>query len=244
MKESANSVLAELKALGNSMKAAHAQRFFKTGSGEYGEGDKFLGIRVPDQRKVARAHNALPLKEVKKLLTSEWHEARLTALLILVEQYQKGDDRTREAIYNLYLENTAHVNNWDLVDSSARFIVGPHVSRGKRGILDKLAASDSLWERRIAMISTYHYIHKGDFEDAFRIAEILLNDDQDLIQKAVGWMLREIGNRNRDAEEAFLQKHCHTMPRTMLRYAIEKFPEVLRKNYLEDSMREPPPKSS
>ena len=229
----AKAVVADLKALGDPAKAAHAQGFFKTGSGEYGEGDKFLGIRVPEQRKIAHAHKNLPLDEVTKLLKSEWHEARLTALFILVAHYKKGDEKTRGAIYRLYLDHTAYVNNWDLVDSSAHFIVGPHLAPDERDVLDKLAISDSLWERRISMIATYHYIKLGEFGDAFRIAEILVQDEQDLIHKAVGWMLREIGKRKQDAEEAFLQKHYRSMPRTMLRYAIERFTEPLRKKYLE-----------
>jgi len=229
----ARAVLAGLNALGDPAKAAHAQGFFKTGLGEYGEGDKFLGIRVPEQRKIARAYKNLPSDDVAKLLKSEWHEARLTALFILVAHYEKGDEKTREVIYRLYLDHTAYVNNWDLVDSSAHFIVGPHLSPNERDVLDKLAVSDSLWERRISMIATYHYIKQGEFGDAFRIAEILVHDKHDLIHKAVGWMLREIGNRNLEAEEAFLEKHYETMPRTMLRYAIEKFPEPLRRAYIE-----------
>jgi len=232
MNLSASSVLADLKALGDPAKAAHAQGFFKTGPGDYGEGDKFLGIRVPDQRKIARTYKNLPLGEATKLLAFEWHEARLTALFILVAHYKKGDEKKREAIYRLYLDSTAYINSWDLVDSSAHFIVGPHLAPDERDVLAKLAGSDSLWERRIAIIATYHYIKLGEFTDALRIAEILVHDEQDLIHKAVGWMLREIGKRNQDAEEAFLQQHYRTMPRTMLRYAIERFPEPLRQRYL------------
>ena len=233
MNLTAASIVADLRALGDPTKAAHAQGFFKTGPDEYGEGDKFLGIRVPDQRKFARTYKDLPLSETTKLLISEWHEARLTALFILVGQYRKGDDETREAIYRLYVGHTDYVNNWDLVDSSAHFIVGPHLAPDERGLLDNLALSESLWERRISMIATYHYIKQDQFADALRIAELLVNDYHDLIHKAVGWMLREIGKRSMEAEEAFLKKHYRTMPRTMLRYAIEKFPEALRRAYIE-----------
>ncbi len=232
MRQSAARVLTELKVHANAAKAEHAQGFFKTGPGEYGEGDKFLGIRVPVQRRIARNFKNLPLDEVLKLLTSKWHEARLTALIILVQQYKCGDEDGRNGIFRLYLDHTAFINGWDLVDSSAHFIVGPHLDPYERGLLDELADSASIWERRIAMISTYHYIKIGEFADALRIAELLLRDDEDLIHKAVGWMLREIGNRNLDAEEAFLKIYYSTMPRTMLRYAIERFPEARRLAYL------------
>lgn len=232
MTQSAATVLAELQQLANPTKAEHSHRFFKTGPGQYGEADRFLGIRVPDQRKVARKHKGLPLNEVVKLLTSEFHEARLTSLFILVAQYGKGDEQTREAIFRLYLNNTKHVNNWDLVDSSAHQIVGAHLMPGDRRLLDNLAASDLLWERRIAMIATYHFIKKHDFADALRIAELLVHDEHDLIHKAVGWMLREIGKRDRVTEEIFLNKLYHNMPRTMLRYSIEHFEEPLRSRYL------------
>ena len=206
--------------------------FFKTGPGEYGEGDRFLGVTVPQLRAIARTYQNLPLKEVASLLTSRWHEERLLALLILVRQYARGDERTRRMIYQMYLRHTRWINNWDLVDSSAAYIVGAQLEHGNRSILRRLARSSSVWERRIAMIATYHYIRHGDFTDALAIAGLLVGDEHDLIHKAVGWMLREIGNRHRATEERFLRKHAATMPRTMLRYAVEKFPEPLRRKYL------------
>jgi 3-methyladenine DNA glycosylase AlkD len=211
--------------------AAHSQRFFKTGPGEYGEGDLFRGIRVPVQRTVARRFDRLPLDEAERLLHSPFHEDRLTVLLILVRQFgRKGMDR--QTIYNLYLRNTAFINNWDLVDSSAPQIVGGFLADKPRAILNELARSDSLWERRIAIMATMYFIKLGQFDDTLRLARVLLDDQEDLIHKAVGWMLREVGNRELAVEEAFLAETYQTMPRTMLRYAIEKFPEDKRKAYL------------
>ncbi|MEZ4702293.1 MAG: DNA alkylation repair protein [Rhodothermales bacterium] len=222
-----------LESLANPDIAAHSQRFFKTAPGEYGAGDLFRGIRVPKQREVARRFRLLPFEETIALLQSPYHEDRLVALFILVDQYKRGDPATRTRVYDAYLRHTARVNNWDLVDSSAHLIVGPQIeATGERDVLDRLAASKSLWERRIAMIATAHFIRQGDFSDALRIAETLVEDPEDLIHKAVGWMLREIGNRSVDAEEAFLDKHVRRMPRTMLRYAIEKFDEGRRQWYL------------
>ena len=198
--------------------------FFKTGPGEYGEGDRFLGLRVPDVRRVAREFRTLPLTDIRKLLASKWHEERLLALVILVHQYERGDNC--EAIYRLYLASTKHINNWDLVDVSAPRIVGAHLSDRDRAPLYRLARSKSLWERRIALLAA------GKFEDIYAIVEIVLNDSHDLIHKAAGWMLREAGKRDRAALEKFLQKHGRRMPRTMLRYAIERFPAALRKRYL------------
>jgi 3-methyladenine DNA glycosylase AlkD len=206
--------------------------FFKTGPGEYGEGDRFLGVTVPALRKVAREYQDLPPKDIITILKSPWHEERLFALLMLVHQHARGDDHTRRFIHRIYLSNTRSINNWDLVDLSAAQIVGSHLERANRGVLKRLARSRSLWERRIAMIATYHYIKQGDFKDALAIAGLLLDDTHDLIHKAVGWMLREVGKRNRRVEEVFLRKHAHRMPRTMLRYAIEHFPEPLRQRYL------------
>ena len=222
-----------LAGLGDPDIAEHSQRFFKTGPGEYGEGDLFRGIRVPVQRKVAKQFKHADLETTEALLHSEYHEDRLVALFILVEKYKKGDNATRQTIYDLYLNNTDWVNNWDLVDSSAHQIVGMHLEGRDRSILYKLAKSDSIWERRIAMIATYRFIKQDDFEDALNIAELLLQDEEDLIHKAVGWMLREVGNRNFDLEDGFLAEHYREMPRTMLRYAIEKFPEKRRQAYLK-----------
>lgn len=212
--------------------AAFLQRYFKTGPGEYGEGDRFLGIRVPQVRRVAKAGRGLPRGEVVKLLRSPWHEERLLALLILVEQYRRGGEADREEIYRTYLANTSRINNWDLVDISAGRIVGAHIDPEEIATLERLAASDDLWERRIAMMATSHYIGRGVFGPTLRLAARLLNDPEDLIHKAVGWMLREVGKRDRATEEEFLRGRYKTMPRTMLRYAIEKFPDRRRKQYL------------
>jgi 3-methyladenine DNA glycosylase AlkD len=227
----AESVQQALADLADPAIAEHSQRFFKTGPGEYGEGDQFRGIRVPVQRTVARQFDRLPLDEAGRLLRSPFHEDRLTALLILVRQFgRKGVDR--QTIYDLYLRNTAFINNWDLVDSSAPQIVGGFLADKPRAILNGLARSDSLWERRIAIMATMYFIKLGQFDDTLRLARVLLDDREDLIHKAVGWMLREVGNRNLAVEEAFLAETYQTMPRTMLRYAIEKFPEDKRKAYL------------
>jgi 3-methyladenine DNA glycosylase AlkD len=221
----------EVRRTASSERAAAGGWFFKTGPGEYGEGDRFLGVTVPEIRRVARCHQDLAQRDVIALLTSPWHEERLLALLILVRQHERGNEGTRGAIHRLYLRNIRSVNNWDLVDCSAAQIVGAHLA-ANRTLLRRLAKSRSLWERRIAMIATSHYIKQGDFRDALTVAELLLDDDHDLIHKAVGWMLREVGKRDRRAEERFLNKHAGRMPRTMLRYAIERFPEPLRKRYL------------
>ena len=225
-----------LEELGNPEIAEHSQRFFKTGPGESGEGDLFRGIRVPIQRKVAKQFKHAALDTVINLLHSKYHEDRLVALLILVEKYKKKDDRQRQEIYDLYLENTAYINNWDLVDSSAHKIVGPHLENRDRSILYKLVKSDMLWERRISMMCTYHFIKKDDYEDTLKLAELLLHDKEDLIHKVVGWMLRELGKRNYDLEDGFLMQHYRQMPRTMLRYAIEKFPEDRRQAYLKGTV--------
>jgi len=220
----------DLRKEANSEKAKIFQRFFKTGRGEYGEGDIFLGIPVPKQRKIAMKHKLLALKDVQLLLKSKIHEERLTALLILVNNCKKSENKSE--IYDFYLKNTKNINNWDLVDFSAHAIIGAYLEDKDRSILYKLAKSSNLWERRIAIISTFHFIKNNDFSDTLKIAEILLNDKHDLIHKAVGWMLREIGKMDISVLENFLKKNYHSMPRTMLRYAIEKFPEKKRKMYL------------
>ena len=222
--------------LGDPDKAAHALVFFKTGPGQYGEGDNFHGIRVPETRKMARRCRELSLKQLTSLLHSRFHEERLLALFVLVWQFSKGNDEHQQAIFELYLDNTQYVNNWDLVDSSAHLIVGPWLQDRPRDLLHQLADSNSLWEKRIAMMSTYHFIRLLDFDDALLIAYTLKDDKHDLIHKVTGWMLREIGNRNRAVEEEFLKAHYGTMPRTMLRYAIEKFPEELRLQYLKGTI--------
>ncbi len=226
----------EMRLLGDVDKAAHARKFFKTGKGQYGEGDRFLGIRVPETRKMAKKCRNLTLKQTTRLLQSPVHEERLLALFVLVWQFPRKGEEHQQAIYDLYLDNTRFINNWDLVDSSAHFIVGPWLQNRSRKPLNKLALSQSLWERRIAIISTYHFIRQKDFSDALAISQKLLTDEHDLIHKAVGWMLREIGNRNLAAEEIFLRRHYRKMPRTMLRYAIEKFPEDLRLSYLKGTL--------
>jgi 3-methyladenine DNA glycosylase AlkD len=226
------SVRRDIRRLARPERAKANRWFFKTGPGEYGEGDRFLGVTVPQLRAIAREYRNMPLKYVVALLRSPWHEERLIALLIMVRQYVDGDARARRTIHQAYLRNTASINNWDLVDASAAQIVGAHLDAGDRRALRRLACSTSLWERRIAMIATYHYIRQGDFRDALAVAELLLNDEHDLIHKAAGWMLREIGKRDRRVEEAFLERHAARMPRTMLRYAIERLPAGVRRRYL------------
>ncbi len=229
----AKEISTNLKCLADPAIATHSQRFFKTGKGEYSEGDQFLGIRVPILRAQAKTFENTSLQEIQLLLKSPFHEERLCALLILVRQFNQGTPDVKTRIYTLYLNNTQHINNWDLVDSSAYHIVGPYLEDKDRDPLHQLARSDSLWERRIAIMATFHFIRNNQFDDALAISEQLLNDSEDLIHKAVGWMLREIGKRDLNTEEAFLKKHYQHMPRTMLRYAIEKFPEPSRKKYLK-----------
>jgi 3-methyladenine DNA glycosylase AlkD len=224
---------ARLAALADPAQAVHLMRFFKTGPGEYGEGDVFIGVKVPALRKLVREFEALPIEGAAKLLASKVHEERMLALLLFVRRFERsGDEAERAEIFELYLASTGRINNWDLVDCSAAQIVGAHLEARSRSELYVLARSESLWERRIAMIATFRFIRNGDFDDALRVADALSRDREDLIHKAVGWMLREIGNRDRAVEEAFLAPRYKTMPRTMLRYAIEKFEEGLRKRYL------------
>lgn len=227
----------DLHALANPEDAEFLQRFFKTGKGQYGEGDRFLGIRVPQVRALLRQFRTLPFEHAVTLLHSPWHEQRLLALLILVEQYRRGTDAEREAIYRAYLTNTQCINNWDLVDSSAEHIVGAHLDPRKPRAFEQLARSKSLWERRIAILATLHWIKQNQFGPALRVATMLLGDSHDLIHKAVGWMLREIGKRDLAVEEKFLREHLHHMPRTTLRYAIERLPEARRKHYLRGAGR-------
>ncbi len=212
--------------------AESSARFFKTDPGEYSERDQFLGIRVPQVRKIAREFNQLSLKETELLLHSDFHEERLCALIILVNKYQRAEKDEQKEIFDRYLNNTEYINNWDLVDTSAQHIIGSHLSDKKRSLLYKLAKSDNLWERRIAILSTFYFIKNDDFEDTLAIAKILLEDEHDLIHKAVGWMLREIGKRSEHTLKHFLDEHIDYMPRTMLRYAIEKLSESDRQMYL------------
>jgi 3-methyladenine DNA glycosylase AlkD len=223
---------AELRRLADPRQAKNLQWFFKTGRGEYGEGDVFLGLRVPDLRRLAKIHRDLPTAAVRGLLASRFHEERMLALFILVLRYDRGDEAEREAVFRLYLASRRRVNNWDLVDCSAPHIVGRHLLDRDRRLLYRLARSRSLWERRIAVLATFWLVREGQFTDSLRLAEFLLADREDLIHKATGWMLREVGNRDREAAARFLRRHCRTMPRTMLRYAIEKLPEAERRRYL------------
>jgi 3-methyladenine DNA glycosylase AlkD len=225
-------IRAELHKLGNPVRGVHSQRFFKTGPGQYGEGDKFLGLTVPEMRGIVRKYRELDDAAVLKLLSSSWHEERLVALLLMVEAYDRGDDPRRAHIHRAYLANTARINNWDLVDASAGDIVGQHLEAGDITLLERLARSESLWERRIAIVSTFYFIKRDEFRPTLKIATLLLGDSEDLIHKATGWMLREVGKRDRAVLDRFLKKHYKRMPRTMLRYAIERHPERVRKQYL------------
>jgi 3-methyladenine DNA glycosylase AlkD len=228
MNTSAERIRKDLRASGDPARAKVIQSFFKTGPGQYGEGDVFLGVTVPQSRKIAKAHRAVDLGVVRELVHSRIHEERLVGLLILVSKYKSGED----GIVDFYLENLGQVNNWDLVDLSAPCILGAALADKDRSLLFKLARSDSLWERRIAIVATYHFIRRNEFGETIKIAEILLHDKHDLIHKAVGWMLREVGKRSLPALEKFLARHHSAMPRTMLRYAIERMPEKKRKFYM------------
>lgn len=234
----AAAIRARLQALADPSIASASQRFFKTGPGEYGHGDRFLGIRVPTLRKVAREFRGAPFAVALTMLRSPLHEERLLALLILVTRYARGTDAEQQHIYEQYLKHVPkHVNNWDLVDSSAHYIVGAHLVERDRSVLYELARSPHLWSRRVAIIATFRFIKQGSFDDTLAIAEQLLDDREDLMHKAVGWMLREVGNRDGAAAERFLRRHYRDMPRTMLRYAIEKLPERARLAYLEGTIR-------
>jgi 3-methyladenine DNA glycosylase AlkD len=228
----ATAISNKLHALASPETAVILQRFFKTGVGQYGEGDVFLGIKVPPLRTLAKQHRGADLSAIAALLDSRYHEERLFALILLMQFYQSSTEKDQSAAYDLYLNTTQRINNWDLVDISAPHIVGRHLQERPRKVLHQLARSSSLWERRIAIIATLHFIRLHDFDDTLRIAEILLHDEHDLMHKAVGWMLREVGKRDLETEEIFLKQHYHSMPRTMLRYAIERFPETKRKKYL------------
>lgn len=221
-----------LRGMADPDRAAHAQRYFKTGKGEYGEGDRFLGIRVPQIRALVKRCAADSQDEIRLLLMSPLHEERLCAPLLLVRQFAEGDEKEQAAVYDLYLEHRRYINNWDLVDSSASQIVGAYLEYRDRKILHKLVQSDSIWDRRIAVIACFQFIRNDQFDDALKLASQLLDDEEDLIHKAVGWMLREIGKRDVSVEQAYLRANYKKMPRTMLRYAIERFPEPLRKQYL------------
>lgn len=226
----------KIEAVANPDVANTMRWFFKTGKGEYGEGDAFVGLKVPMQRIIAKEFRDLNLNELKVLLNSKVHEERLISLFILVFKYEKGDEKEKEKIFSFYLKNRKGVNNWDLVDLSAPKIVGNYLLDKNKSLLLELALSKNLWERRISILSTHEFIRNNKFDTTLKIAKMLLHDKQDLIHKAVGWMLREIGKRDLSTEEKFLKLYYKDMPRTMLRYAIEKFPEVKRKKYLQSKI--------
>jgi 3-methyladenine DNA glycosylase AlkD len=221
-----------MRALASPEHAAIAQSFFKTGPGEYGEGDVFIGLKVPQVRSLIRACDPLGEADVLALVRSKYHEERMLGLFCLVRRFERGDEKTRKHVFDLYLANTRWINNWDLVDTSAPHIVGAWLLDRDRAILRRLARSKSLWERRIAVLATQAFIREGQFEDTVEITQSLLEDDHDLMHKACGWMLREAGKRDVRVLEAFLEKHATQMPRTMLRYAIEKLPERERKAWM------------
>ena len=228
-----NQIKKDLQKLANPKKAQILQRFFKTGKGEYGEGDIFLGITVPKQREIVRKYKDAPLSVIAKLIASKIHEHRLVGVLILVEQFKCVDNKMQKKIFDFYLKNAKQINNWDLVDLSAPYL-GKFLLDKDTRILSKLAKSNNLWERRISIMFTFAFIRENRFDETLKIAELLVCDEHDLIHKAVGWMLREVGKRDLSQEERFLKKHYKNMPRTMLRYAIEKFEENKRKKYLKN----------
>lgn len=229
---SATSILNALVALRNPARALRAQAYFKTAPGEYGEGDQFLGIPVPTLRRLSKEHRTLPIRSVMTLLRSPWHEARQLALFILVLQFERGDEVKREDVYPRYVQHTQYINNWDLVDCSARQIVGGWLLSRDRAPIETLVRSRVLWERRIGVLALFRLVEDGEFDYPLQIARLLLTDPHDLMHKAVGWMLRDIGDGDRATLERFLDAHVAKMPRTMLRYAIEHFPEQRRRQYL------------
>lgn len=236
-KQTAKQVLMALREFAQPEKAAFFPRFFKSGPGQYGEGDKFLGVTVPNQRKIVKQFRDLHTTEIVKLLDSPWHECRLTAALILVNQFQRSrTDSAQKAIYDLYLKKKARINNWDLVDATAHKIVGPYLEERSRKPLYKLAKAKHLWSNRIAIIATLHFIKRNDFADTIELSTLMLQHPHDLMHKAIGWMLREIGKRDEKVLISFLRQHQCEMPRTMLRYAIEKLPEAKRKKAIKGTL--------
>lgn len=228
------SVIKDLKQAADKQRAQNLSRFFKTGKGQYGEGDVFWGITVPTQHVIAKRHINLPIKDIQELIESPVHECRLTGLLILVYKFKKADEKNRKELHTFYLKFSKKVNNWDLVDSSAGELVGEYLLDKDTSVLEKFAHSDNLWQRRIAIVATFAFIKKGRFDDTIKIATILLHDQHDLIHKAVGWMLREAGKRDQTVLLSFLDRHAKTMPRTMLRYAIEKLSNDQRTDYMKN----------
>lgn len=238
----AKQVTDALKVCGRKERAEILKRFFKTGKGEYGEGDVFLGVTVPEQREVAHMYGTLPLPEVAFLLQSRVHEHRFTALLVLVLRYKKADTALQDALANFYLEHLSRVNNWDLVDASAPYILGEYCRVYKKeDILFSLAVDESLWKRRVAIVATWSFIKNSELELTIKVATLLLSDKEDLLHKAVGWMLREVGKRDKRILTSFLHQHGSVMPRTMLRYAIEKFPDSERRYWLQSTLRKKNP---
>jgi 3-methyladenine DNA glycosylase AlkD len=221
----------EIKSKADPKRAELSQRYFKTGKGDYGEGDIFLGLTVPEQREIAKKYTSISLKDLSYFLKSKPHEFRFTALLILVNKYAKGDEVEKEKIVRFYLANLKYVNNWDLVDTSAPYILGPALLNRSKSVLYKLAKSKNLWERRVAIVSTLHFIKMGKYDDTLWLAKIYLNDKHDLIHKATGWALREVGKKSLPAEVAFLSKYHSKMPRVMFRYAIERFDSKLKDSF-------------
>lgn len=230
-----NNLISELNSAANPEQAKNLARFFKTGKGEYGEGDIFLGVKVPIQRKIAKKYSEISLEDLQRLLNSKIHEHRLVALIILISKYKKAkkDLFEKRKIFQFYLKNTSRVNNWDLVDISAPNIIGDFLQRESSVLLRDLAKSENIWERRIAIVSTHAFIRKRSLGEALAISEMLIRDEHDLIHKAVGWMLREVGKRNKNVLEIFLSSRYKEMPRTMLRYAIEKFPKEEREKWMK-----------
>ncbi len=223
----------EIRELANEEIAKHSLRFFKTDKGEYGYGDIFLGVRAPKIRLIAKKHIDLSIADMKILIKSKYHEERFLGLIILVNKYSKTkNNETRNQLYKVYVSSFKYINNWDLVDVTCSHVIGKHLMDKDRSILYTWAKSEDLWTKRIAIVSTHCFIRKNELQDTFKIAKILLNDEHDLIHKAVGWMLREAGKRDLEKEEIFLKKYYNIMPRTMLRYAIERFPEPKRQKYL------------
>lgn len=226
-------IIKDLNKLKNPNKAKILQRFFKTKKGEYGEGDIFIGITMPKQREIAKKHVKTDLKTIQKLLNSKIHEHRMTALLILTYKFEKSNSVEKKEIFDLYIKNYFNINNWDLVDVSAHKIIGKYLLNKNRKSLFEFANSNNLWKKRISIVATFTFIKNNDYSDTLKISKILLKDKHDLIHKATGWMLREVGKKDQVVEENFLKKHYKIMPRTMLRYAIEKFEETKRKKYLK-----------
>lgn len=226
-------LIEELKNLGNKRDKEILQKFFKTGPGQYGEGDIFLGIKVPVQRKVAAKYKGLKINDVQKLLDSKIHEERLVGLVIMIHQFEEGNEEIKKKVFEMYMNNSHRVNNWDLVDITAPRIAGAYLLNKDKKILYQFAKEKLLWRRRIAIVSTYKFIKNNQFEDVVKLSEILLNDKEDLMHKAVGWMLREAGKMNKQVLIDFLDKHCKNMPRTTLRYSIEKLSEKEKKYYMK-----------